>query len=336
MINKETMKIVTVHAGINLGNRYTKISTDTLKEAYATSITPVAEKDILDKDDESLIKVNGEYYYVGEGNSTADKFEHRNYKILRIVSLFGIAKELKRNKRNFTRTSKKFKYETCIAKIGLGLSIEEFKEESNINTLREEFDNKEFEIEYQDVKVKIVFNVIDIQAECYAHYQMSGDTYDKLVDQGYRRIFFIDFGSKTWDMFALIDGKIRKPIGLPNAGTIYMMTKIAKEMSNEAEIDDVERMLRNGQVMIGTTLFKAEDYKDKVKQFISDNMLRVDDAYDKELEKYNMIVAFGGGVEFAEDVLVEKFGKDVIKVLPDAIYANSDAYYDASFSDDEE
>ena len=329
-------KITTLHLGANLGNLLTKMVGDVKKDMYMSSVeTMLSEGDAsLMKNDDHLIKVNGTYYLCGENDVTADDIDRRPIETLHVLTCFGIARQLVSKKSNFTRTGN-FRFNKCDVNIVLGLCIDEYKVKTNIDMLYDEFDNKTFDIEYMGIKFKAVLNLIDVLPEGFCHYQVNYEEY-----ANYRSIFLIDCGSKTWDMCKIINGRVRQPDS-KDYGTLDVMKDIIKVITNEnpktkVNLTDVELMLRNGSVSVGKQTFNREDFKELIDTKSHTSLTLVNNLYKHEVESSNLIIGFGGGINLVKDSLHNMFGEMTeIKILENPEYTNAQAYYEASFQDEE-
>lgn len=322
------------HAGINLGNLFTKAVGDrSRKEIFLTSANEISKADAdMMKNDDSVIKVNDRYYIVGESADSADRIENRDKNVLTVSACYAVAKLMLGDKKMLTKTGN-FKYKAVNVKSVFGLCIDEYKKIEERENLEELFDSKKFEISYLGQEFIINFDVVDIMAEGYAYYQMNYEKYE-----GYRRVFFLDVGSKTWDMCMILGGKLRNPISLEDSGTLFLIKDIKKAVKpDQISTEDVELMLRNGSVTVGKRYYKREDFATLIERYADKNIKEANQSYDNEFAQANLLVAFGGGIDLVKSKLYEFFDKDTnIEILEEPVFANAQAYYESSFQEDEE
>lgn len=331
--NINPVKLASYHAGINLGNLFTKaVGERNRKEIFLTSANEISEADaLMMKNDDSVIKVNNKYYIVGENADSADTIERRDKNVLVVSACYSVAKLMINDKKMLTKTGN-FKYKAVDVQAVLGLCIDEYKQQKEKDNLRELFDDRKFEICYMGHEFILNYNIIDIMAEGYAHYQMNYEKYD-----GYRKVFFLDAGSKTWDMCMIVKGKLRNPLSLENSGTLFLMRDIKKAVKPDViNIEDIEIMLREGSVKVGKKEYRKEQFKDIINRYADNNLKEANQSYDNELSQANLLVAFGGGITLVEDKLREFFDKDTdIEILDEPVFANAIAYYEASYQEEE-
>lgn len=329
-------KTLTYNAGINLGNLFTKFVGDgNIKDMCLTSAKKISERDaVLKKSDSNLIKVNGQYYVVGEDANTADKIENRDVEMLKIVAAYAIAKMVTSNKKNFTKTNN-FRFKAIDSQIVLGLCIDEFKNKELVSELKRNFHEMKFDIEYGEFKFIVSFDVKNLLAEGYCHYQLNRDLY---VNK--RRVAYVDIGSKTWDVCIVkkdnVSGELKldKAFSLTDAGTLFLMRRI-KEVITDGPIsmEDLELLLREGYVQVGKREYRIEQFNDVIKEYAHEYMREINQEYNNELAMVNQMVVFGGGAELVFDAFESYFGEDtIVTKLDDPAYVNAQAYYDASFN----
>lgn len=329
-------KITTLHLGANLGNLLTKMVGDVKKDMYMSSVEAMLnESDAsLMKNDDHLIKVNGTYYLCAENDVTADDIDRRPIEVLHVLTCLGIARQLVSKKSNFTRAGN-FRFSKCNVNIVLGLCIDEYKVKTNIDMLYDKFDNKTFDIEYLGINFQAVLNLIDVLPEGFCHYQVNHEDY-----ANYRNIFLLDCGSKTWDMCRIVNGRVRQPDS-KDYGTIDVMKDIIKVIISEnpktkVNLNDIELMLREGSVSVGKQTFNREDFKNLIDTKSHANLSLVNSFYEHQVEASNLIIGFGGGINLVKDSLNDMFGEMTeIKILENPEFANAEAYYEASFQDEE-
>lgn len=326
------IKLTEYHAGINLGNLFTKaVGERNSKEIFLTSATEISEADaLMMKNDDSVIKVNNKYYIVGESADSADSIERRDKNVLIVSACYAVAKLMTNDKKMLTKIGN-FKYKAVDVQTVLGLCIEEYKKQTEKDNLRELFDNMKFEVSYMGHEFILNYNVIDIMAEGYAHYQMNYEKYEE-----HRKVFFLDAGSKTWDMCMIVGGKLRNPLSLENSGTLFLMREIKKAVKPDIiNIEDIEIMLREGSVKVGKKEYKREQFIDVINRYADNNLKEANQSYDNELSQANLLVAFGGGIALVQDKLREFFSNDTdIEILNEPVFANAIAYYEASYQED--
>lgn len=329
-------KVLTYNAGINLGNLFTKFVGDgNIKNMCLTSAKKISERDaVLKKCDSNLIKVNGQYYVVGEDANTADKIENRDVEMLKVVAAYAIARMVTSNKKNFTKNNN-FRFKAIDSQIVIGLCIDEFKDKELVAEMKRNFNQMKFNIEYKDSKFMVNFDVKNLLAEGYCHYQLNRDLY---VNK--RRVAYVDVGSKTWDICIVkkdnVSGELKldKAFSLTDAGTLFLMRRI-KDVITDGPIsmEDLELLLREGYVQVGKREYSLEQFSGVIRDYAFEYMREINQQYDNELAMVNQMVIFGGGAELVHDAFKEYFGKDtLITKLDDAVYVNAQAYYDASFN----
>lgn len=330
------VKNLTFNAGINLGNLFTKFVGDgNIKNMCMTSAKKINERDaVLKKADSNLIKVNGQYYVVGEDANTADRIENRDTEMLRVVTAYAITKMVTDNKRNYTK-SNNFRFKAIDSKIVLGLCIDEFKNKELVRELQLNFDDFKFEVEYKDFSFLINFDVRNILAEGYCHYQLNRDLYSKR-----RRVAFVDIGSKTWDICIIkkdnvsSELKLDKAFSLTDAGTLFLMRRIKEAITDgPISMEDLELLLREGYVQVGKREYDIKQFSEIIERYAHEYMREINQEYDNELAMVNELVVFGGGAELVFNAFENYFGEDtIVTKLDDAAYVNAQAYYDASFN----
>lgn len=329
-------KTLTYNAGINLGNLFTKFVGDgNVKEMCLTSAKKISERDaVLKKSDSNLIKVNGQYYVVGEDANTADKIENRDVEMLKVVAAYSIARMVTSNKKNFTKTNN-FRYKAVDSNIVIGLCINEYKDKELVAELKKNFHEMKFDIEYREFKFIVSFDVKNLLAEGYCHYQLNRGLYAKR-----RRVAFVDVGSKSWDICIVkkdnVSGELKldKAFSLMDAGTLFLMRRI-KEVITDGPIsmEDLELLLRDGYVQVGKREYIIEQFSDVIERYAFEYIREINQEYDNELALVNEMVVFGGGAELVFDAFESYFGEDtVVTKLEDPAFVNAQAYYDASFN----
>lgn len=329
-------KILTYNAGINLGNLFTKFVGDgNVKDMCLTSARKIHERDaVLKQCDSNLIKVNGQYYVVGEDANTADKIENRDIEMLQIVAAYAVARMVTRNKKHFTKTNN-FRYKAVSGQIVLGLCIDEFKNKELVAELKRNFDEIKFAIEYKEFKFIVNFDVRNILAEGYCHYQLNRELY-----LNKRRVAYIDVGSKTWDICIVkkdnISGELKldKAFSLTDAGTLFLMRRIKESITDgPISMEDLELLLRESYVQVGKREYRIEQFNDVIKEYAHEYMREINQEYNNELAMVNQMVVFGGGAELVFDAFESYFGEDtIVTKLDNAAYVNAQAYYEASFN----
>lgn len=331
------VKVLEFNAGINLGNLFTKFVGDgNSKGMCMTSAKKINERDaVLRQADSNLIKVNGEYYTVGDEANTADKIENRDVEMLRVVAVYSIAKMVTDNKKNYTKASCNFRFKAIDSKICLGLCIDEFKNKELVNELKLNFNDFKFDVEYKGYNFIVSFDVRNILAEGYCHYQLNRDLYSKR-----RRVAFVDIGSKTWDICIIkkdnISGELKldKAFSLTDAGTLFLMRRIKESITDGAiSMEDLELLLREGYVQVGKREYYINDFSDVIETYSNEYIRETNQEYDNELSMVNELVVFGGGAELVYEAFKNYFGKEIlITKLGESAYVNAQAYYEASFN----
>lgn len=333
-----SVRVVKYHAGVNLGNLFTKAVGDKKgKTMFLTSAEEIGKAEAeMSKNDDTIIGVSGKYYIVGDDANSADTIDKRDKEVLTTSACYSIAKMMLAddNKKMLTKSGN-FKYKAVDVQLVVGLCIDEYKKQEEKENLTKLFDNNIFEINYLGHEFLLKFTVIDVMAEGYCYYQMNYSKYEK-----YRRIFFLDAGSKTWDTFMIINGKVRNPISLEDSGTLYLMRDIKKKIKQDTgkslNIEDIEVMLRDGEVAVGKETYKKENYIDLISKYADTHLKAANQSYDNEIRMANAVIVFGGGATLIEDKVKEFFEDDTnVEILDDAVFANAQAYYEASFQNEE-
>lgn len=339
-------KVTTLHAGINLGNMYVKVVGDSDKDIFMSSVKKIEERElrILGASNDKVIKINGEFFLVGESSITAGEIQTRPLKALHVLTVYSLARQAQKDTKKFLTRSGKFRYNLIECNIALGLSLEEFlaKDERTgkylDEILKDNFHGKSFEVEYKGCKSFYKLNVVSVQAEGYSHYEMNGADYIEKYGED-ATLFFLDAGSLSWDMVRVVDGQPRDPKGIRNAGTIKLIQSIANVI-NDAYVttEHIEKMLFNGYVKVGKNKYERDDYKNIIDTYAKETIDIMKNKYtDVSIASHNKIIAFGGGAYLIEDVLREEFENSTdVDILPNSVYVNAEAYYTASFLDCEE
>lgn len=329
-------KILTYNAGINLGNLFTKFVGDgNVKDMCLTSARKIHERDaVLKQCDSNLIKVNGQYYVVGEDANTADKIENRDVEMLKVVAAYAIARMVTSNKKNFTKNNN-FRFKAIDSQIVIGLCIDEFKDKELVAEMKRNFNQMKFNVEYKDTKFMVNFDVKNLLAEGYCHYQLNRELY-----LNKRRVAYIDVGSKTWDICIVkkdnISGELKldKAFSLTDAGTLFLMRRIKESITDgPISMEDLELLLRESYVQVGKREYRIEQFNDVIKEYAHEYMREINQEYNNELAMVNQMVVFGGGAELVFDAFESYFGEDtIVTKLDNAAYVNAQAYYEASFN----
>lgn len=327
-------KVIDINVGINLGNLLTKTwGPDSKHELFYTTATKVIGELSMEEiqADETLITVDGELYRIGLQSSSSGNFSQRNHDELVVVGVYAIARQLfTLNKKNLTSTGNS-KYRLCCAKIGLGLSVNDYNIKANQIKLLEMFNNKNFTVEYMKAKTIINVEVMNIVQEGHCHVRFHSQEYK------YSEVALFDLGSRTLDYSRFVLDSIRnknviaEKESLDNAGTLSIMKQIMKIIgTKKVKLLDVEPILQGETIDVDGTQYSLQDFDDVINKTISNTINSLQDIVDVEFGTVKAIVLIGGGARLMQSVFEDMYPGKKIIIPSNPQYLNAEAYYIAS------
>lgn len=323
-----------MHVGINLGNLFTKNWGENNKHfmlyTSAQKVTGELSQEEI-QSDTGLIRVNGELYRVGLPSVTAGNFAERSHDSLTVIGLYSMARLFCEDKKNITGTGNS-RFQLCKAKIGLGLSNDDYDIKENQKTLLEMFNGKNFVIEYLKARFVVNVEVMNIMIEGQAHIRFHHIDYD------YPEVVLLDIGSRTWDYCRFVkntfDGKtsIVEKESIDKAGTLSIMKDISKKIgAKKVKPEDVEPLIRGEKINIDGVAYEIEDFADIVKSNIETKRAELGYKIEGDLSTARCIVLAGGGAEMIRPFMEELYPGKPIIVAKNPQYINADAYFIGSY-----
>lgn len=333
-LNPEKDMIVPMNIGCNAGNYFVKNVGPYGKNEYRTAATVLPKEQLIEIEESmasgqqpNVIDINGVLYQVGTGRTLTGFLVDKPMEEFRAVMLMAIAKQIYLKKSHYK------KLKLIEVSIGVGLSIDEYREKENRDLLRKILAGMHH-VKYQGLEfvISIAPKNVVISAEGYAHYQANFKDYVGNDDKG---IYIIDIGSKTLDTVWIQNGAIKDNDCEPNLGVLKLVKDIYKSLpvASRRYVSEVnvEELIRKGSVK-RDKLYEMGQFITLKESYEKEMILYLNDRYP-ELAVANRLVLIGGGEYVAGDYIKNYYinTADNIETFKDSEYLNAEAYYALSF-----
>lgn len=274
------------------------------------------------EDSGNTLAINGKHYSIGQGSLTAATIQDRNLGEYEALACTGICRYLKTLKVDTFNNDVEIQF--CI-----GLPTGDYSEYKQV--YKELFSNKLYDVKYSGISYKFKINKIMVVPQG----AVITATNSKIFE-GVRTGFIIDFGSYTFDVQEVVQGKLSKQNKrsyengiLRCLGGLYDILKVKGVTVTEEK--DIEAFIVDGRI--------RTKYQDEDKKFLLLSDPDIQNYFDKEISKIadkannhfaslkasTKTYVLGGGAVAFSSILKKKFNDVIIPVNADKV--NAVAYY---------
>lgn len=329
----KSTRILTLNAGVNLGNQDTKSvgleGVDTFSSlATYNHRTSVSIAGMSDDNDKNCIYLDGVKCLVQIGEASFGDFKFRNDNEIKILGMLAIAKQLQRRKDLDL-------YGIVEVHMCVGLPIKEFREPKNHEKLNKIFCGDTL-VRYLGKEIIVRFkpnrynnnNVLTVP-EGFAFYAAFK------AERGYgdyRTILTLDFGSRTIDYVKLVDGTSVDGDSIPDAGTISLMDMIRVRGGDIEKLENIQldKLLKEGFVNASGNTYTKEMFEQEINEYAENAHKKIIQIFG-DLSKFDKIIIIGGGSYLVSDYFKKYYSDAILDIPANPEFANANAYYKLSY-----